>query len=205
MPYRNITFQRIMHTITSTSFLVIFTALSWTIAAASDRSDATTLREKCEAEFKHLEIVVKNFGSESDVSGLQKGIDLLKTGKVKLAQSKYLDAKAIYNDYLKLQSEIYKSLASSYSARTEAMINEITAELVDFLDNEKISQSFRLAAQNLNDAKSSEKGERYKMAVDLCRNAKKFVIDSYKQAGKNVPDKYRKDAKDNDKQIYTEK
>ncbi len=173
-----------------------------TAAAASDLSDATTLREKCESEARVLEIPARNFGSESDKAEFQKGMDILKSAKIKMAQSKYIEAKTLYNEYLKLQSTLYKSLAAAYIARTDAVISEITTELVDFIDNKKVDQYFKLATQNLNDAKSSSAGERYKTAIDLCRNAKSFAIETYKLAGKEVPEKYKKDVKDINREIF---
>lgn len=200
-----IPFTKIMRAAVAVLMPAFFVLMTQLPVIASDLSDATTLREKCEAESKPLDIAVKNFGSQSDKSSFQSGADMLKAGKVKMAQSKFLEAKAIYNDYLKLQNSIYKSLAASYISRTDELINEITAELVDSIDNKKIDQYFKLAAQNLKDAKASEQGERYKSAVDLCRNAKKYVIDSYKLAGKKTPEKYERDLKDIAKQIYQEK
>jgi hypothetical protein len=169
---------------------------------ASDRSDATALRERCEAEVKVLEIAVKNFGSEKDLKDFQDGIHLIKTGKVKIAQSKYLEAITKYNEYLKLHHKIYKSLASIYIARTEQLYNDVAAELVDFIDNEKVGQYLKLANQNLADAKARDLSENFKLAVDLCRNAKKYSLDCYKAANKEIPEKYKKDLKDINKEIY---
>ena len=169
---------------------------------ASDRGDATALRERCEAESKVLEIAVKNFGSEKDAKDFQDGINLMKTGKVKIAQSKYLEAIAKYNEYLKLHHAIYKSISASYIARTEQLYNDVAAELVDFLDNEKVGQYLKLANQNLADAKSRDLSENFKLAIDLCRNAKKYSLDCYKAAHKEVPEKYKKDLKDNNREIF---
>lgn len=169
---------------------------------ASDRSDATALRERCEAESKVLEIAVRNFGAEKDVKDFQDGINLIKTGKVKIAQSKYLEATAKYNEYLKLHHQIYKSVAAGYITRTEQLYNDVAAELVDFIDNEKVGQYLKLANQNLADAKSRALTENYKLAIDLCRTAKKYSLDCYKAANKEVPEKYKKDQKDINKEIY---
>jgi hypothetical protein len=189
---------------TTVSLLLLFTAvLAYSIpVSASDRSDATALRERCEAESKVLEITVKNFGSEKDVKDFQEGISLIKTGKVKIAQSKFLEAIAKYNEYLKLHHNIYKSLSASYITRTEQLYNDVAAELVDFIDNEKVGQYLKLANQNLADAKSRDLSENFKLAIDLCRNAKKYSLDCYKAANKVVPEKYKKDLKDINKEIY---
>jgi len=169
---------------------------------ASDRSDATALRERCEAESKVLEIAVKNFGAEKDIKDFQDGINLIKTGKVKIAQSKYLEAIAKYNEYLKLHHQIYKRVAEIYIARTEQLYNDIAAELVDFIDNEKVGQYLKLANQNLADAKSRDLTENFKLAIDLCRSAKKYSLDCYKAANKQIPEKYKKDLKDINKEIH---
>jgi len=170
--------------------------------SASDRSDATALRERCEAELKVLEIAVRNFGSDKDAKDFQDGINLIKTGKLKIAQSKYLEATAKYNEYLKLHHQIYKSLSASYIARTEQLYNDVAAELVDFIDNEKVGQYLKLANQNLADAKSRDLSENFKLVIDLCRNAKKYSLDCYKAANKEIPEKYKKDLKDINKEVY---
>jgi hypothetical protein len=187
--------------------MVLFAVFSAALAysnplLASDRGDATALRERCEAESKVLEIAVKNFGSEKDVKDFQDGISLIKTGKVKIAQSKFLEAIAKYNEYLKLHHQIYKSLSASYIARTDQLYNDVAAELVDFLDNEKVGQYLKLANQNLADAKSRDMSENFKLAIDLCRNSKKYSLDCYKAAKKEIPDKYKKDLKDINREFY---
>jgi hypothetical protein len=169
---------------------------------ASDRGDAMALRERCESESKALEIAVKNFGSEKDVKDLQDAVNLIKTGKVKIAQSKFLEAITKYNEYLKLHHQIYKSLSAGYMARTEQIYNDVAAELVDFIDNEKIGRYLRLANQNLEDAKSRDKSENYKLVIDLCRNSKKYSLDCYKAAKKEIPEKYKRDMEDINKKIY---
>jgi len=169
--------------------------------SASDQSDAQQLRERCEAEYKALDVAVKNFGSDKVRSNYQSAADLLKSAKVKFAQSKYQEAITLYNQYLKAQQEIYKSLAADYITRTETIYNDTAAELVDFLDNDKVSQYFKLANQNIADAKKAMLIENYKLAIETSRLSKKYSIDSYKAAGKPVPEKYRKDVKDINKEI----
>jgi hypothetical protein len=169
---------------------------------ANDLSEATQLRERCEAESKVLEIAVNNFGAPDDLKIFHDGIAMIKMGKVKFAQSKYLEAKAKYNEYLKLQSQIYKSVAELYIARTEQLHNDIAAELVDFIDNDKVGQYLKLTNQNLADAKSSMSREAYKIAIDHCRTAKKYALDCYKVLKKEVPENYKKDLTDINKEIY---
>lgn len=169
---------------------------------ASDLSEATQLRERCEAESKVLEIAVANFGAQDDLKNFQDGIQIIKAGKVKFAQSKYLEAKAKYNEYLKLQSQIYKSVAGLYITRTEQLYNDIAAELVDFIDNDKVGQYLKLTNQNLADAKSCMSREATKLAIDHCRTAKKYALDCYKVLKKDVPENYKKDLTDINKEIY---
>ncbi len=180
-------------------FAVIFTAVG--ALQASDLSDATQLREKCESEFKMMEVPVKNFGNYYVKQHYKTGIDLLKDGKIKLAQSKYQEAIAIYNKFLQLHADTYKELAADYITRTEMIYNDTAAELVDFIDNKKVAQYFQLAHQNVVDAKKAASAANYKLAIDTCRTSKKYSFESYTAAGKTVPDKYKKDLKDNNKEL----
>jgi hypothetical protein len=184
-------------------FALFSAVLSYSsLLLASDRSDATALRERCEAESKVLEIAVMNFGSDKDVIDFENGINLIKTGKVKIAQSKYLEAMAKYSEYLKLHYQIYMRVAAGYITRTEQLYNDVAAELVDFIDNEKVGQYLKLANQNLADAKSRDLTENFKLVIDLCRVSKKYSLECYKAANKEVPVKYKKDLKDIKKEIY---
>lgn len=170
-------------------------------ALASDLSEATELREKCEAQVKVLEVAARNFGDDAVLRDFQQGTELLRSAKVKMAQSKYAEAKPLYADYLKLQHRVYKGLASIYIKRAEEVFNEVTTELVDFIDNKKVDQYFKLANQNIQDARLASGGERYKEAVELCRNSKNYLFESYKAAGKATPEKYARDIKDINREI----
>ncbi|MBN1531790.1 MAG: hypothetical protein JXA20_03930 [Spirochaetes bacterium] len=165
-------------------------------ASASDLSDATSLREKCEKEVKVVEIAVKNFGSAAVLTDFQKGNEILRGAKIMMAQSKFAEAKRQYNDYLTLQNGMYKNLSAIYIERTDAINKEVPADLVDFIDNEKVCAYFKLANQNLVDARTSITRQYYKHAVDLCRDAKRYALGSYKLAGKALPSKYGKDMAD---------
>jgi len=175
-------------------------ALSATGLYASDLSDAETLRDKCDREIAELQVPAKNFGDQADLGKLDEGAGLIKLGKVKLLQSKYLEASASFNKYLALQQGLYKSLAEKYMARAEKMADDIAVELVDSKDP-KVAEYLKLANQNLKDAKGEMLSERYKNAIKLCRVSKNYSLAAFKAAGKPVPEEYRKDASDNENRI----
>lgn len=173
-----------------------------TIALASDMSDAEQLRERCEREIKSLNVVVTNFGDTTDKANLDKAIKETKLGKVRIAQTKYAIAKNHYNNYLQLQYDLYKSLSAKYIKRTEILIDDIAIDMVDDIDNKKIEKYLKMASQNLKDAKSNYTGKHYKVAIDHCRMSKKYLLATYKVVNKSLPDKYKKDASDNDLKIH---
>lgn len=180
-------------------FLFIFS--SQDALHASDQSDAAQLREKCENQFKIIEVSVKNFGNNYVRGYYKTAVDLLKDAKIKLAQSKYQDAIGIYNKILPLYKDIYKELSADYISRTEMIYNDTATELVDFIDVEKVNQYFKLANQNIVDAKKAATAGNYQLVIDTCRNSKKYSFGSYTAAGKAVPEKYKKDVKDNNREI----
>lgn len=79
--------------------------------------------------------------------------------------------------------------------------NDTAAELVDYLDVDKVNQYFKLANQNVVDAKKAATAGNYQLVIDTCRTSKKYSFASYTAAGKPVPDKYKKDIKDNNKEL----
>jgi len=171
---------------------------------ASDLSDATEMRKKCEDEFKALEISVSNFGTSYVKRKYDQAAGMLKDGKLCLAQSKYKEAIEIYKKYMTQNTDIYRDLSADYIKRAEAMYNDTAADLVDYYDNEKVSSYFRLAKQNVDDAKKAFANNNYKLAIDLAKISKKYSIESYTIAGKPVPDKYKIDISDNRKELYVE-
>jgi len=174
------------------------------ILTASDLSDATAMRQKCEEEYRALEITVKNFGNPFVLRRYEDAGVMLKEAKLCLARSRYKDAMDIYKKYMVLNNQIYKDISVDYINRAETMYNNTAKELVDYYDNEKVSHYFRLAKQNVDDAKKAASANNYKLAIDLCRNSKKYSIESYRIAGQPVPDKYKKDIKDNNKELFQE-
>jgi hypothetical protein len=168
---------------------------------ASDLSDATDMRKRCEAEFQTMEVPMKNFGNNYVRRYYTTAVDLLKDAKIKLAQSQYKKSIAIYNKILLLYKDIYKELSADYIARTEMIHNDTAAELADYIDNKKVSQYFILANQNVVDAKKAAASGNYMLGIETCRASKKYSFAAYTAAGKPIPDKYKKDVKDNNKQL----
>ncbi len=184
-----------------TFLLSVFISGSISMLQASDSSDAADIRKKCETEFKAMEIPVKNFGNPYVKQYYTAAAELLKDGKVKLAQSKFQEAIAVYNKVLSLYKDIYKELTADYIKRTEMIYNDTAAELADFIDDTKVAQYFKLANQNVVDAKKALTAGNYNLVIETCRISKKYSFSSYTAAGKQIPDKYKKDIKDNNKEI----
>ena len=170
--------------------------------AASNLSDASSLRKRCEKELTLLEVPIKNFGDETDMEKFKKAEKLIKLAKVKYIQSKYPDAIKKYNEYLVLQHNLYKSLAAKYAARTEKLNDTVAEDLVDHIDNKKVEEYIRLANRNLKDAKSEMVNKHYKNTVKMCRLAKNYALSAYKLVGRDVPDDYKRDLADNDNRIF---
>jgi len=165
---------------------------------SSDMSDAAALRERCEKEFKHLEVCVTNFGDAADKSNLLESSKKLKLGKLKITQSRYIDAIDIYKGYLKLQSEMYAGLAKKYIERTQKLNDEIAEESVDSIDKAKVDEYFKMAYRNLEDAKKGTASSNPVLAIEACRRAKKYSLGVYGLLNKPVPEKYKIDAMDNE-------
>jgi hypothetical protein len=184
----------------SLSLLAII-AFSQAPLRASDTSDAEQLRTRCEKENKNLEVAVTNFGDASDQSNFQEGVKKLKLAKLKITQSAPKDASALYNEYLKLQNEIYTSLANKYLERTKKINDEISEEFVDSIDKPNVDKYFKMAYRNLEDAKTAMTRKYPTQAIDACRRSKSYSIGVYKLEGKPVPDKYKTDLVDSDGKI----
>lgn len=165
-------------------------------AYASDLAKANALRKRCEKEASVIKIAVTNFGDQTDKANYVKGVKLIKIGKAKLARSKFVDAQKKYMEYLLLQKKIYKSLAKKYLKRTDNLIDEITSELVDHIDNKKVDKYFKLAARNHNSGKQSMTRNHFTQVIEDCRTAKKYVISCYKLVNLPMPAKYAVDWRD---------
>lgn len=177
-------------------FLLLFNFSLVVSVYSSDLSDANALRKRCEKEASKVQIAVKNFGDQADNSTFQSGSKLIKIGKLRLAQSKYKDAINSYKEYLKIQNSLYQSLANKYLTRTETIINDVTSELVDYIDNQKINKYFKLASQYHRDGKQAMTRKHYTQVIQDCRRAKEYVINSYSVANQSVPEKYNIDVLD---------
>ena len=163
---------------------------------ASDMSDAEALRERCEREFKHLEVCVANFGDAADKTNLQESIKKLKIGKLKITQSRYVDAIESYRGYLRLQGEIYAGLSKKYIERTRKLNDEIAEEFVDSINDPKVDEYFKMAYRNLEDARKGMSSSNPVLAIEACRRAKKYSTGIYGLLKKPVPEKYKTDVAD---------
>ncbi|HSV96759.1 MAG TPA: hypothetical protein VLM75_07475 [Spirochaetota bacterium] len=186
---------------TKLTCIVVFAALMMIFPPimldASDLSDATHLRERCEKEIKTLEVPAKNFGDAADLASFAEAEKQIKLGKVKFIQTKYREAIGVYNEYLKIQSVLYHSLAKKYVERTDTLVDAVGVDLVDHVDDKKVEKYMQLASQNLKDARTALDSPHPKGAIDLCRTAKNYALSAYKLVGKAAPAQYDKDAADN--------
>ena len=165
---------------------------------ASDMSDAKMLRERCEKEIKHLEVCVKNFGDASEKERFAKAERLVKMGKLKITQSKFKEAVEKYNQYLKMQYNLYVDLAKKYIDRTQQVNDQVAEELVDHIDEPKVDKYFKLAYRNLKNARDAMNQKNPVQAIRDCRKSKEFSLGVYRLVGKEVPDTYRIDVLDNE-------
>lgn len=177
-------------------FLSILLLFIFFTLNASDRTDALDLLALCEKDVKLLEVSVKNFGEKSDLADFEKAVSLINLGKIRIAQTKYLDAKASLEEYQRLQYNIYKNLATIYIKRTEELQDEIAVDLATSISNEKILKNFEIASNYLNSAKQKMVTKHYYDVVVSCRMAKKTLFSNYDLAGKKLPEKYKKDFDD---------
>ena len=126
-------------------------------------------------------------------------------GKVKIAQSKYLDAKGKFNEYLELQYNLYKSLSEKYIQRTETLIEEISMDLGDFISKDEVLKSFEDANKYLESAKTYMLKKDYNKIIGLCRTAKYKLINIYNLVGKEVDENYLIDLSDYNKKVFEQK
>ena len=179
---------RVLSVVTVPLAFVILTGSAF----ASDLSDATHLRERCEKEIKALEVPAKNFGDPADLASFAEAEKQIKLGKVKFIQTKYL----------KIQSALYRSLAKKYVERTDTLVDAVGVDLVDHVDDKKVEKYMQMASQNLKDARTALDSPHPKGAIDLCRTAKNYALSAYKLVGKTAPAQYEKDIADNGNALY---
>jgi hypothetical protein len=171
---------------------------------ASDKSDATDLMNKSEASAKVVEIPIRNFGDKADIASFENGLAVIKQGKVKLAQSKFLEAKARFEEYQKIEYELYGSLSPKYMQRAQELIDKIAEELADFVSDAAVLKGFTDAAENLETAKLRYTSKQYPAVIQSSRIAKKLVINCYALVKKDVPAEYTKDLEDVNGKIHKE-
>jgi hypothetical protein len=172
------------------------------IIFSSDRTDAVDLMNKCENNVKILEIPVKNFGDKNDLASFDEGLGLIKQGKIKLAQSKFVDAKVKFEEYLKLEYNLYGSLSPKYIQRTQIMIDKISEDLVDFVNQADVLKNFSEASRILDSAKTYLAAKNYSVVFQSCRVAKNFLFNNYNLLKKPVPKEYQKDLDDKNNKIF---
>lgn len=172
------------------------------MALASDKSDATDLMNRADKSSKVLEVPVKNYGDKNDLAAFDSGLATIRQGKVKLAQSKFLEAKALFEQYQKAEFDLYGSLAAKYIQRTQDMIDKIAEELADYVSNPDVLKGFTDAAENLNTAKTNIVSKQYLSVIGSCRAARKLVLGLYPLVKKEMPAEYARDAADDNGQIY---
>jgi hypothetical protein len=171
---------------------------------ASDKSDAEALMNKCEANAKITQVPVANFGDDKDKAAYEKGLGIIKQGKVKFLQSKYLDAKALFEQYLKAEDEIYAALSPKYTARVQAIIDAVAEDLVDYASKPDIIKCFADASLSLDTAKANFGKKQYPAVINSCRIAKKLVLNAYTLAKLEIPATYAKDISDSSGKVHAE-
>ena len=195
--------KNLLSLISNKKTVIIFIIISNIfIVNASDRTDALALQNQCDTESKLLEIPARNFGDEKDIIEFEEGLKKIKLGKVKNAQSKYREAMALFNEYLQMQFNIYKSLAEKYIKRTEKMNDDSAEELVEYVNDPKILRNFESAFQYLITAKKYFTTKHYSKTVGSCRLAKRSILENYKISGVEIPEDYKKDLDDISNKLY---
>jgi hypothetical protein len=184
--------------------IIVSLFLNSILIFSSDRSDAVDLMNKCENNVKILEIPVKNFGDKNDLASYEDGLGLIKQGKVKLAQSKFVEAKAKFDEYLKLEYNLYGVLAPKYIQRTQQMIDKISEDLVDFVNQADVLKNFSESSRILDSAKTYLAAKNYPTVIQSCRVAKNFLFNNYVLLKKPVPKEYQKDLDDKNNKISQE-
>lgn len=186
---------------TGTIILILLINLSGLSLFANDKRTAEALGQKCKTEAAILAVPVGNFGADKDKKDFEAATKAVKMGQVLLAQTKFRDAKAKFDEYQALQYAIYESLAKKYLERTQVVQDEVGVDLADHIENQEVVKYLKLAAQNLFDAKTSYSRKHYNHVVNQCRTAKSYAFAAYKLVGMKTPAKYQRDLDDNEKKI----
>jgi hypothetical protein len=173
-------------------------------AFASDRTDAEALMNRCEASSKTAAVPIRNFGDKDLIASFENGLAMIKQGKVKLLQSKFLDAKAKFEEYQKLENDLYAALAPLYLDRAQAIIDKAAEDLVDFATKPEVSKAFTDSSRSLDEAKLYQATKKYLAVIQACRVAKNQVLNAYAQAKLEVPAEYKKDIADSAGKVFLE-
>lgn len=184
-------------------WIVLFLAVQLA-AFASDRTDAEALMNRCDASSKTAAVPVRNFGDKDLIASFENGLAMIKQGKVKLLQSKFLDAKTKFEEYQKLENDLYAALAPLYLDRTQAIIDKAAEDLVDFATKAEVSKAFTDSSRSLDEAKTYQATKKYLAVIQTCRVAKNQVLNAYPQAKIEVPAEYKKDMADSGGKIFLE-
>jgi hypothetical protein len=181
-----------------------FILLAPAISFASDKSDATDLMTTCERNSKITELPVRNFGDPKDIARFEEGLGIVKQGKAKVAQSRFLEAKTKFEEYLKIEKELYQTLAARYIERTGTIIDKIGEDLADYVNQDAVLKYFSSASQYWENAKAEMAKKMYENVIGPCRVAKNYAIGVYTLLKMDIPPEYKKDIADCNKQLYTE-
>jgi len=173
-------------------------------AYASDKSDAEALMNTCEASSRSAAVPVRNFGGKDLIASLENGLALIKQGKVKLLQSKYLDAKAKFEEYQKLEGELYAALAPKYLERAQAIIDKAAEDLVDFAAKPEVSKALSESDRSVGEAKIYQDAKKYLAVVQACRVAKNQALSAYAAAKVEMPADCKRDQADASGKIFLE-
>jgi hypothetical protein len=183
-------------------FLSMMLLCSMFFLFPSDRSDATDLMNKCDANSKLLELPIRNFGDDKEIAGFENSLNIIKSGKVKLAQSLFVEAKQKFEEYLKSESSLYESLSPKYLKRSQEIIDKISEDLVDYVNQANVLKNFTESSQNLDQAKMYFNNKNYQSVLLSCKISKYLVINCYVLAKKPIPKEYQKDLEDYYNRIY---
>lgn len=189
---------------TRVSALALCLLLAPFAASASDKSDAEGLMNKCEASSKSAAVPIRNFGGKDLIASFENGLALIKQGKVKLLQSKYLDAKAKFEEYQKLEDGLYAALAPAYLERAQAIIDKAAEDLVDFASKPEVTKAFSESDRSMAEAKAYLGAKKYLAVIQACRVAKNQTLSAYAAAKAEIPSEYKRDQADSAGKVFLE-
>jgi hypothetical protein len=173
-------------------FLSLIPVLLW----ADDKSDAVNLMNDCERTSKTVEVALRNFGDAKDAAAFDNGLSVIKQGKVMLTLSKFKEARDKFLEYQKMELDLYKSLAIKYVQRTQDMIDTLSPQFADYVNQKDVLQNLNDAVTTLDSAKANFESKTYMNVIKLCRSAKNLLLSCYPLVKKTSPDDYKVDLED---------